>query len=58
MIFETERLVIRNYRPEDRPVFAAIGGNPAARVFHLSPLTRAASDAFIDVQIATIDQSG
>jgi len=58
MIFETERLIIRNYRDEDRPVFAAIAGNPAARVFHLSPLTRAESDAFIDVQIATIDAAG
>lgn len=58
MIFETERLIIRNYRPEDRPVFVAIGGNPAARVFHLSAVTRAESDGFIDVQIATIDGAG
>ena len=49
MIFETERLIIRNYRDEDRPVFAAIAGNLAARVFHLSPFTRTESDAFIDV---------
>ncbi|MFP6740582.1 MAG: GNAT family N-acetyltransferase [Alphaproteobacteria bacterium] len=58
MIFETERLIIRNYINEDRPVFAAIACNPAARVFHLSALTRAESDAFIDVQIATIDGAG
>ncbi len=58
MIFETERLIIRNYRDEDRAVFAAIAGNPAARIHHLSLVTPAESDAFIDKQTATINEFG
>ena len=44
MIFETERLVIRNYRNEDRPVFAAIAGNPQTRIYHTGVVTPAESD--------------
>ena len=58
MIFETERLIIRNYRDEDRPIFAAIGGNPRARAYHRSLVTPAESDAFIDRQIETIREMG
>jgi RimJ/RimL family protein N-acetyltransferase len=58
MIFETERLIIRNYRDVDRPIFAAIVGNPHARVYHRSVVTRAESDEFIDEQIETLCKSG
>ncbi len=58
MIFETERLIIHNYRDEDRPVFAEIGGNPQARIFHQSLVTPAESDNFIDKQIETINNIG
>ena len=58
MIFETERLIIRNYRDEDRPIFAAIMGNPAARIYQRSLVTRAESDEFIDRQIETIHETG
>jgi RimJ/RimL family protein N-acetyltransferase len=58
MIFETERLIIRNYRDEDRPIFAAIVGNPEARVYHRNVVTRAESDDFIDEQIETLHKSG
>jgi RimJ/RimL family protein N-acetyltransferase len=58
MIFETQRLIIRNYRDEDRPVFAAIGGNPQARTYNGGVLTPAESDSFIDKQIETIDRIG
>ena len=58
MIFETERLIIRNWRDEDRPVMAAIAGNPQARI-HLPGLrSRAESDQFIDRQIETIARLG
>ncbi len=58
MIFETERLIIRNWRDEDRPVFAAIVGNPRARIHQPGLVSRAESDAFIDRQIETIDRIG
>lgn len=58
MIFETERLIIRNYRDEDRPIFAAIGSNPRARIYHQSMVTPAESDGFIDKQIETINKIG
>ena len=58
IIFETERLVVRNYRAEDRPVFAAIAGNPQARIYHLGVVTPAESDDFIDKQIETITRAG
>ncbi len=58
MIFETERLIIRNWRDEDRPLFAAIVGNPLARIYQWGVVTRAESDAFIDRQIETIDRIG
>ena len=58
MIFATERLVIRNYRDEDRAVFAAIGRNPLARVYHRSLLTPGETDAFIERQIETVHHMG
>ena len=58
MIFETERLIIRNWRDEDRPVFAAIVANPQARIHQPGVVTRAESDAFIDRQIETIERIG
>ena len=58
MIFETERLIIRNWRDADRPVFAAIVGNRQARIHQPGLVSRAESDAFIDRQIETIDRIG
>ncbi len=58
MIFETERLIIRNWRDADRPVFAAIVGNRQARIYQPGLVSRAESDAFIDRQIETIDRIG
>ncbi len=58
MIFETERLIIRNWRDEDRPIFAAIVGDPQARIHQPGLVSRAESDAFIDRQIKTIDRIG
>ncbi len=58
MIFSTERLVIRNYRHEDKAVFAAIAGNPLARVYHAGVVKPADSDEFIEAQIETIDNIG
>jgi RimJ/RimL family protein N-acetyltransferase len=58
MIFETERLIIRNWRDADRPVFAGIVADPRARIHQPGVVSRAESDAFIDRQIETIDRIG
>ena len=58
IIFETERLIIRNHRAEDRPVFATIAGNPQTRIYHTGVVTPAESDDFIDKQIETITETG
>lgn len=58
MIFTTTRLIIRNYRDEDRAIFAAIAAKPAVRAFHTRVVTRANTDAFIDKQIATLETIG
>ncbi len=58
MIFSTTRLVIRNYRDEDRAIFDAISRQPLTRLFHTRVASRANTDAFIDRQIETIRDMG
>jgi len=58
MIFQTERLIIRNYRTDDRPIFAAIATAPEVRLYHTRVVSRADTDAFIDKQIETINTIG
>ena len=55
---ETNRLIIRNFRYEDRAIFAAIAGKPEVRLYLARQVSRANSDAFIDRQIETINDSG
>ena len=58
MIFTTARLIIRDYRDEDRAIFAAIAAKPAVRTYHTRVVSRANTDAFIDKQIATLKSIG
>ena len=58
MIFQTARLIIRDYRPEDRAICAAIAAHPRVRAFHYRSVSRAESDAFIDRQRETIRSIG
>ncbi len=58
MIFSTSRLIIRNYRDEDRAIFDAISRQPLTRLFHTREVSRARTDAFIDRQIETIRDIG
>ena len=46
---ETQRLVLRTWRPKDRPAFAVINADPAVTE-HVSPmpLSRGESDALVD----------
>jgi len=47
MELDSPRLRLRHWRPEDRAKFAVINEDPAV-LRHLSPLTRAGSDAMLD----------
>jgi RimJ/RimL family protein N-acetyltransferase len=49
---ETERLILREWRDADRPVFAAIVGDPHVMRYYPATRTRAEADAWIDRMIA------
>lgn len=55
---ETERLVLRNYRKEDREPFASINADPEVMEFYPSVLDREASDAMLDRISAGIARDG
>ncbi|MGN6577989.1 MAG: GNAT family N-acetyltransferase [Nocardioides sp.] len=47
-VLETDRLVLRRWRPEDREPFAQLNADPDVMEFFVAPMTRAESDAFVD----------
>lgn len=49
----TARLVLRGFRPDDRPAFASMNADPEVMRFFPAPLTRAESDALIDRSLAS-----
>lgn len=46
VIFETERLVVRRFGPEDRELFFQVNGSPEVMHFIRPPKSREESDAF------------
>jgi RimJ/RimL family protein N-acetyltransferase len=54
----TERLLLRQWREEDRAPFAALNADPVVMEHFPSTMTREASDAFVDFNIATIAERG
>ncbi|WDR05361.1 GNAT family N-acetyltransferase [Devosia rhodophyticola] len=54
MILETERLLLRPWRDEDRNAFAAIVGDPHVMRFYPNTRTRAQADAWMDKMITTL----
>jgi RimJ/RimL family protein N-acetyltransferase len=48
MRLETERLIIRDWEPQDRDAYAAIVMDPDVRRFYFNVPTRAEADALID----------
>jgi RimJ/RimL family protein N-acetyltransferase len=54
----TERLVLRQWRDEDRAPFAALNADPIVMEHFPSTMTREASDAFVDFNIAAIADRG
>jgi RimJ/RimL family protein N-acetyltransferase len=54
----TPRLILREWRPEDREPFAQMNADPRVMEHFPSPSTRAESDAFADRIQAHFDQHG
>lgn len=54
----TERLVLREWRDEDREPFAALNDDPAVMEHFPSHLTREQSDAMVDRITAALDEHG
>lgn len=57
-MIETERLILRPYREEDRDAFAAMNGHPDVGAWLGGPIDRAASDAMIDRVTESIAEHG
>ena len=57
-MIETERLILRAYREEDREPFAAINGHPDVGVWLSGALDRAGSDAMMDRITTLIAEHG
>jgi RimJ/RimL family protein N-acetyltransferase len=57
-MIETERLILRAFRDDDREAFAAINGDPRVGEWLGGTIERAASDALIDRVNAHIAQYG
>ena len=58
MELRTERLLLRGWTDADRPVFAALNADPEVMVSLGPPLTREASDAFVDRIAANLERDG
>lgn len=54
----TERLVLRQWREDDREAFASLNGDPEVMRHFPAPLTRAASDAFAERAYARLEDQG
>ena len=57
-MIETERLILRAFREDDREPWAAINADPRVMAFFPAPLTRAEADAAIDRMNASIAATG
>jgi RimJ/RimL family protein N-acetyltransferase len=47
-VIRTERLLLRQWRDDDRPPYAALNSDPQVRQYLQGPITRERSDAFVD----------
>ena len=55
-MIRTERLLLRQWREEDREPFAALNADPVVMEHFPSTMSREESDAFVDFNIRTIDE--
>ncbi|MGZ4289295.1 MAG: GNAT family N-acetyltransferase [Gaiellaceae bacterium] len=54
----TDRLLLRQWRDDDRAPFAALNADPVVMEHFPSTMTREASDAFVDFNVATLAERG
>jgi RimJ/RimL family protein N-acetyltransferase len=54
----TERLLLRQWRDDDRAPFAALNADPVVMEHFPATMTREASDAFVDFNVATLAERG
>jgi ribosomal-protein-alanine N-acetyltransferase len=54
----TDRLILRPWRVDDRDPFAALNADPEVMEFFVAPMTRAQSDAFVDLLEAGFAERG
>ena len=54
----TERLILRDWRPDDRPAFAAMNADPEVMAFLRGPISTADADGMIDRFAAEIEREG
>ena len=52
---QTERLILRQWRDEDLPVFANINADPEVMEFYPKPLSKDESNAMVKKAAAAID---
>ncbi len=57
-MLQTERLILRDWRPEDRELFAALNADPVVMEHFAAPLDRAESDAMVDRVEADLAERG
>ncbi|HEY2874478.1 MAG TPA: GNAT family N-acetyltransferase [Reyranella sp.] len=58
LVLETDRLILRPWRKEDREAFAALNADPEVMQDLGGPMTRRASDAKLDRYRASFEQYG
>lgn len=58
VLYETQRLIIRHWRPTDRPALAALNADADVMRFFPARLARAESDAFYDRLQSGVERHG
>ncbi len=58
MIIETQRLILRQWKAKDKPIFAELNADPEVMTFFPSLLTISESDSFVDRCVAMIEKEG
>ena len=57
-VLTTERLILRQWKDQDRDAFAALNNDPTVMRYFPRYFSRAESDSFVDANIEHIDEHG
>jgi len=58
IVVQTQRLMLRQWRDEDRPLFAAMNGDPEVMKYFPNTLSSSQSDTLVDRFTTDIEESG